>query len=493
MNGSPNQRPSVVPVSRFVFRVLILLMVLPGWAPAQHVSNTFQSRSGSATGTTRFWVILRSRPQLEAASAIADYAARGQFVFDELHRNAAASQGPLISFLEQRNAKVRSFWIANTVWVEADEVTRKLVAGLPEVEAIVPDEPIVMDDPPARISPRPKPQAVNETLNIEWNVVRTRAPEVWTQFGGEGQGIVVGILDTGFAHHPAISGRYRGTIGTNTYNNNHNWFDPISNDRCRTAPCDDNGHGTHVTGTVLGRAGTDDFGVAPLAKFISCKAFRASGAASMEDILSCYQWFLAPTDLAGNNANPALRPQIINQSFGGATGATLFTKASEDLQGAGILSVAAAGNSGQACGTVSFPAAISNVLAVGALAFESSTIANFSSAGPSASNRYLIKPDVVAGGGNVTSAWLNNQYRTISGTSMASPAVAGVAAVVMSAAPEWINHPAALADLLRRTAKKIDISSSNTCKVVTGSPNMVFGYGEIDAYQAAEEARNSHP
>jgi serine protease AprX len=488
MKSFPHAGFRAAPVLRAVFPFLILLMVLSGCTTSDSALGKSTMRSGSPADATSFWVNLRSRPRLQGAPAISDYAARGQFVVDELRRNAAASQGPVISLLEQRNVKFEAFWIANTIWVEADDETRKLIAALPEVESIEPDQVIALDPPEIGSSAH---QATTDAsgLTIEQNVSRVHAPEVW-DMGADGTGIVVGVIDTGFVPHPAITSKFRGYKNTgSTFNNPYNWFDAAddpASSACFRAPCDDNGHGTHVTGTILGRDGDHAIGVAPGAQFIACRALR-NGFGSAKSVVSCLQWFLAPTDLSGNNANPALRPQIVSASLGGGSDMTGLSEALGSLQAAGTLSVSAAGNSG-ACKTVSYPAALNYGLAVGALTADATTntLSNYSSSGP-IPNSSLIKPDVVAQGDSVTSAWLNNGYKTINGTSMATPAVSGVAALVMSARPQWIGHPADVAELLRVTANR-DVSAPKRPTCNAGYPNMASGWGLVDAEAAVIKA-----
>jgi subtilisin family serine protease len=308
--------------------------------------------------------------------------------------------------------------------------------------------------------------------------------------GYDGTGIVVGIIDTGFAPHPAINEKYRGYQGSpTTFKNNYNWYDTAADpagDKCKTAPCDDNGHGTHVAGTVVGRAGNDDIGVAPGAQFIACRALK-NGSGAISSLLGCYQWFMAPTDLNNQNADPASRPQIVSQSLGAGSLSVAMADAITAMDAAGILSVAAAGNNGNGCKRVSYPAGLSEVLAVGALKADSDTVSDYSSSGPAPNFPNMIKPEIVAQGDAVRSAWLNNQYRAISGTSMATPAVSGVAALVMSASPRWIGHPADVARLLRETANaNVSVGLHQSCS--SGYPNMVFGYGLVDAYKAVLEA-----
>jgi subtilisin family serine protease len=448
--------------------LLILLIVLAGCATSDSVPGGSRLPTGSAAGTSRFFVNLRSRPQLDAAAGIADNAARGQFVMDELRRNAASSQASLISFLNLRNVKHEAFWIANAVWVEADEKTRELIAGMPEVKSIEPDGQITLDDPPAAASSGPRATADATGLGIEPNVERVHAPEAWA-LGANGQGIVVGVMDTGFAKHPAISDRYDGF-----------WLD-TSGQRC-SSPCDGNGHGTHVTGTILGRDGGDVIGVAPEAKFIACKALANDGSGTLQSVLECLQWFMAP------GGKVAARPSIVNMSLGGSGRYEGWAAAINNLQAAGTLSVAAAGNSG-GCKTIVYPAAISEVLTVGAVRADSDTVSTYSSSGPVAAAG-LIKPDLMAQGDLVRSAWPGPAYRSVSGTSMATPAVSGVAALVMSVAPHLIRSPADLATLLRNTANGNVSPDNRTCG---GDKRYTVGSGLVDAHAAVLEALRPRP
>jgi len=174
-------------------------------------------------------------------------------------------------------------------------------------------------------------------------------------------------------------------------------------------------------------------------------------------------------------------PQVVNMSLGGGAIPALGGAATS-LQEAGTLTVAAAGNMGN-CNNIGSPAGFSEVLAVGSLTADATTnkMSSFSSGGK-ALNTGLNKPDVVAQGEAVNSAWIGSTtaYRAISGTSMASPAVAGVAALVFSARPDL--NPADVAEILRRTANG-DVSNGKCA-----APNS-FGNGLVDASKAVAEAK----
>ena len=206
----------------------------------------------------------------------------------------------------------------------------------------------------------------------------------------------------------------------------------------------------------------------------------------------CMQWMMAPTDLAGNNPDPARAPHVINNSWGcppseGCTTPDILRVAVENVRNAGILMVVSAGNYGaQGCSSVKDPPGIyAASFSVGAI--HSSTVWDRSSRGPvtvDGSNR--LKPDIVAPGVSVRSSIRGNAYQAWDGTSMAGPHVAGVAALLMSIDPTLKRDPARIEALMRATAVN-DITNTQVCGDIPAAtiPNHVVGYGRIDALNAA--------
>src|SRR5207249_3437229 len=205
---------------------------------------------------------------------------------------------------------------------------------------------------------------------IEPNITRVRAPDVWA-LGYTGQGIVIGNQDTGMRWtHNALKPHYRGWDGS-TADHNYNWHDSIhgpigaGDNPCgydTQAPCDDDTHGTHTTGTTSGDDGAGhQIGVAPGAKWIGCHNMDR-GNGRPETYTECFQWFIAPTDLTNQNPNPALRPDVINDSWtcpaSELCAPTTLQTIVENTQAAGILVEASAGNAGPSCNTVGDPPAI---------------------------------------------------------------------------------------------------------------------------------------
>ena len=292
---------------------------------------------------------------------------------------------------------------------------------------------------------------------IEPNLVQVRAPELWAR-GATGQGIVLGSADTGFDwEHAALRAHYRGWDGANA-SHAYNWHDAIHDARAGNpcgsdapAPCDDDGHGTETSGLMVGDDGGENrIGVAPGARLIGCRNMDG-GNGTPARYTECFEWFLAPTDAAGEHPRPDLGADVINNSWGcpaseGCTSPDILKGVVENVRAAGIAVVVAAGNSGggsgpvlPACSTVSdVPSFYDAATTVGAID-ATDAIAGFSSIGPvlaDGSNR--LKPDLVAPGVSLRSCARGGAYAGgLSGTSAAAPHVAGAIALLWSALP-WL-------------------------------------------------------
>lgn len=434
--------------------------------------------------------------------------ARGAHVFDALRTHAEGSQRPIRVLLDEMGAVYRPFFIVNMIqaWLTSDQMRE--IAGLAEVERIAPNDPFYMDEPQV------SQQVGLRSGTIEWGIQKIGADTVWSALHVYGTGVVVGGADTGIdPGHPAIATRYRGGTGPDA-NHNYNWHDAIheisplhndsiiapSNNPCglnTTSPCDDDGHGTHTVGTMLGADSLHLIGVAPEARWIGCRNMER-GYGSPASYIECFEWFLAPTDTNGMNPDPAMAPHVINNSWScpplegcNPENFDLMRQAIINLKAAGIVVVVSAGNSGRECETVwTPPAMFAESFAVGATN-NRDTIANFSSRGPVVvDSSFRIKPDVVAPGVGIQSAWLNNGYRYLNGTSMAGPHVAGTVALMISANPELAGKVELIEDILRSTA--IPLDTEQACNGVGDNqiPNNTYGYGRIDAFAAVTQAMN---
>jgi len=459
-----------------------------------------------------FLIQLNAQADLSAAYSMRDQDARGWYVYRTLKAEAERTQGPLRALLQARGVSFHSYWAANLIAVHGgDRALVEQLAARRDVGEIEANDPA-----PGLTDEAPAPElnaflALRAPAVVEPGVAKVHAPELWAR-GFTGQGIVIGNQDTGVRWtHNALKPHYRGWNGASA-DHNYNWHDSIHGQIAGTAnpcgyntqaPCDDLGHGTHTTGTTSGDDGAgNQIGVAPGAKWIACHNMD-QGTGRPETYTECFQWFLAPTDLSNQNPNPALRPQVMNNSWGcptseGCAPDTLRAVV-ENSEASGIFVEGSAGNAGPVCNTVTDPPAIYEAtFTTGAIRSSDTTLAPFSSRGPvlvDGSSR--LKPDVVAPGVGVRSslATSDSAYGSLNGTSMAGPHVVGVVALLWSARPDLVRNIAATKALLRTTADpNVVVLPTQTCRETPSGqiPNNSFGYGLVDAL-AAYNGRRTPP
>ena len=442
-------------------------------------------------GTTEFLVFLRQQADVSVAAELPTEEEKGRFVVEALTSLAHATQGPVLARLKELGVEYRPYWIANMIWVRG---------GIGVVQAMAERDDVlkVFANPKVKQSMFPRRDEASLPVSpdtVEWNITKVNAPEVWAM-GFNGQGTVASGGDTGVQwDHPALKSHYRGWSGS-TADHNYNWHDsihdstgnPCGNDS--PVPCDDYGHGTHTMGTIVGDDGAgNQVGMAPGAKWIACRNMD-QGAGTPARYSECFQFFIAPTDLNGNNPDPTKAPNVINNSWGcttgeGCTDPTILQTVVENTTAAGIVVVVSAGNSGPSCSSVTDPPAIyAASLTVGATD-SGDNIAGFSSRGPvTVDGSGRLKPDVSAPGVSVRSCIPPNSWATWDGTSMAGPHVAGEVALLLSAAPSLKGQVDAVKTIITQSA--LPMTSGQTCGGVPGSqiPNNTYGWGRIDAFQA---------
>ena len=422
-------------------------------------------------GSTDFWVLFEDEADLSGADEISDWDKRGQYVYDRLTATADASQADLRKQLDAGGYEHRAFWISNRVLVrDGDAEALEISESDPGVGAIEAEEVYSIPEP----SKGEREAGVNA---VEWGIANINADDVWATHGVRGEGIVVGNIDTGVDFdHPALVGEYRGNLGSGTFDHNYNWFDGTAVCPAGT-PCDNNNHGTHTMGTMVGDdGGANQIGVAPNAEWIAAKGCATNSCASTS-LLAAGQWMLAPTNLSGANPDPSKRPHLINNSWGGSGGDTWYQATINAWTAAGIFGSFSNGNTGPACNTAGSPG--DNATAYGVGAYDiSNAIASFSARGPGMGTE--IRPSISGPGVNVRSSVNGGAYQSLNGTSMAAPHLAGAVALMWSAAPALIGDVAETQAILDDTA--ID-TSDLTCGG-TADDNNVFGEGRLDALAA---------
>jgi len=288
------------------------------------------------------------------------------------------------------------------------------------------------------------------------NISLIGADKVWTTLGARGKGVTVAIIDTGIDYmHPALGGGFGPgfkVIGG---------WDFVNND---ADPFDDNGHGTHVSGIVAGDSSTIT-GVAPDASLIAYKVLGSSGSGSDSNVLAAVERAADPN----GDGNTSDHVDVANLSLGGGGNPDdPLSEAIDNASAAGVTFAIAAGNNG-AFHSISSPGTARSAITVGASDLND-LMTSFSSRGPNTKN-LAIKPDVVAPGLSILSSYPGNRYVTLSGTSMATPHVAGAAALLKSLHHDW-------------TPAQIKLALMNNAKPVLDEI-MAGGEGRIDAYAAA--------
>jgi subtilisin len=265
-----------------------------------------------------------------------------------------------------------------------------------------------------------------------------------------GSGVKVAVLDTGVnINHKDLTG------SAEQCKDFSQLFFSLRNGVCS----DRNGHGTHVAGTVLAHGGSDGlgiYGVAPEAKLWAYKVLNDLGSGYSDDIANAIRH-------AADEGVKTNSKVIISMSLGSASSNSLITNAVNYAYSKGALVVAAAGNSGSGDNTIGYPGALASTVAVAALenVQENGTyrVADYSSRGnPATDGDYIIGErdvELSAPGSAIESTWYNGSYNTISGTSMATPHVSGLAAKIWANNPTWSQTQ--LRQELQNRAKLYDI------------------------------------
>ncbi|MCP4633377.1 MAG: S8 family serine peptidase [candidate division Zixibacteria bacterium] len=480
--------------------LLIYLILCASAAPvltlAGDIDPNLESvlNSSSADENISVLVYLDDRVDLKAISEQIDIQKatlryRHEIVVRALQEKAEQSQSEIIAYLsdlkeENKIDDFHSYWIANAVRVDAPANEIRNIANHPNVEKVYFNYEIELIEPvDVTYDTR------NDITSIEIGVEAVRAPEVW-ELGFDGSGVLVANMDTGVeGDHPALVDNWAG-VADPRYEGHPEWawYDPYNNQN--DFPYDDGGHGTHTMGSVCGASPTtgDTVGVAPGAYWMASAPIDRGGGIprTVSDAILSFEWM---TDPDGDPTTNWDVPAVCSNSWGVTTGHgyppcdETFWSYLDACEAAGTVILFSAGNEGFSGLRRPSDRATDDyrTCAVAAVDANNSNwpIASFSSRGPTnctPDGSAAIKPDIAAPGVNVRSSYPGGVYTSMSGTSMASPHVNGVVALMRDANPNLSVE--LIKQIIYDTAYDLgDPDEDND-----------YGWGMIDAYEAVQVA-----
>jgi subtilisin family serine protease len=414
---------------------------------------------------------------------------RHETVVRALRRTAETTQGELAAHLDELEYRgavksFKPFWIVNAFRAEILASAVEEVASHQdvsrvyfnyEIELIEPEE-IIKDDG-------------GTITNVEIGVEAVRAPEVWA-LGITGAGVLVANMDTGVdGSHPALDDRWAG-VADPRYEGHPEWawYDPYAGQN--DFPYDNHGHGTHTIGSVTGADPNlgDTVGVAPGAHWIASAPIDRGGGIprTVADAILSFEWMVDPDGDPGTNWDV---PAVCSNSWGLTTGHgyppcdELFWSYLDACEAAGTVILFSAGNEGYSGLRRPADRATDDYRTCAVAAVDANNpnwpIASFSSRGPTyctPGGEAAIKPDIAAPGVSVRSCYPGGGYTSMSGTSMASPHVNGVVALMRQA------NPNISVEMIKQIIYDTAYDLGNP-----GEDND-YGWGMVDAYEAVTMA-----
>ncbi len=413
-------------------------------------------------------------------------------VVTALRELAEADRGPILArikelYVEGKIESYRPFKAYNIIRIRATPEAIIELAAREDVDTVYLNYEIELIEP---VDETPSTSGVQSDLRVvEDGVVAVNAPEVW-DLGFTGTGVLVANMDTGVAgDHEALASRWAGVADPNYAGHPEwAWYDPYNNQN--TFPYDTNSHGTHTMGSVCGGAPGDEIGVAPGALWIASAPIDRGGGVdqTVADALLSFEWMLDPD---GDPNTSWDVPHVCSNSWGVRTSHgypdcdQTFWAPIDANEAAGTIILFSAGNEGPSATSLRRPGDRAttefSILAVASIDPHNPSYpaANSSSRGPTfctPDGSAAIKPDIAAPGVNIRSAMPSGGYANKSGTSMASPHVNGVVALMLQACPDLTSEE--VKQIIYDTAMDLgDEGKDNT-----------YGYGLIDALEAVTTA-----
>lgn len=380
--------------------LIALLFVLSIGVMAEGVLDPSLLQAMENNRGEKLQVMITLKDTVDAENLMATHMVRGENAKEQLfglmQNQCADSQHFLKGLINNmcnsgRAESMTCFWLANAIAVKADAAVIRELALQPNVQCISLDAEQVM------ISP----MVADETRSL-WGLDRIKSKEVNGK-GFSGQGVTVVVTDTGInLSHPAFSSGQIIQAKCKSFVSGESTVE------------DGHGHGTHCAGTIA----SPQYGVAPQAKIIGVKVLSAGGSGTWQGVQQGVEYGATVGD-------------VISMSLGGSASPSgnVVETAVKNAINSGVVVVIAAGNSGPGSKTIGTPGVTKEAITVGAIQ-QGDGLASFSSRGPTVYGD--AKPDIVAPGVGVLSAWKNGGTNTISGTSMATPHVAGLCALILS-------------------------------------------------------------
>ncbi len=426
-----------------------------------------------AEATVEFVLRLAERADLDEVEF------QRQEVVQRLQTAAASSQARLASLLDEMGFEIKaSFWIANAILVEGPAGQVPVLTSSPLVARLHSNFEVAL------VGGEFASWDAVAAASLTWGLERVGADQVWSGLGVRGAGVRVCVSDTGVdIDHPDLAGRMWSDVpGDPEYPGGWIEFGSNGNPIGGSTPHDTHGHGTHTSGTVLGgNASGTDIGMAPEATLMHALVLPGGGG-SFAQVIAGIEWCVSPYDADGN---PAGQPAHVHSMSWGASG--IVDELVDPIRNsylAGTIPVAAAGNCGEGC--TNSPGNIHDALGIGA-SDESELIAPFSggelvsktswSSPPADWPDTWVIPLLSAPGVNVYSSLPGDTYGSWSGTSMATPHVAGCAALMIAANPDLT--PDDVRQAFVATAIWYDT-------YYPAPPDTRYGWGRLDCLSATE-------
>ncbi len=361
----------------------------------------------------------------------------------------------------------QSFWIINGLFVKAHPALITEISNRSDVKHVFHNGTVKI------VTAKPSLHSLY-TKDVEWGVTKVEAPTCWAD-GYTGEGIIIGIVDTGVDYlHPALEGKWAG-----------HWFVATGLPASET-PYDDNKHGTHCVGSILGGDGSgafsQDIGVAPGAKYVAAKGLNGGGSGSSNQLIECLEFMADLKEQVDIKA-------VSNSWACGNGNQQFYWEAFLTLRSIGILPIVANGNNGsQGAASVTSPGDYPHVIGVGATD-KDDNIGSFSSLGPTVETEpyndkslwlrddwNYIKPNISAPGVSINSAIPGGEYGSLNGTSMATPHVCGAVALLYQ---KNIN-------LTHEMVYNLLLDNVDKPSAGGPYPNNTFGWGRLNAWKSLQ-------